>query len=340
MEKLLITGASGFIGQALIRELKSTRRFEIYAMTSGRRNVSFPLCVKQINLDMTDSSLLDRCISEIQPSVLIHLAWQMQAKDYLNSSVNADWLSVSLNLMKAFAENKGRRFVFAGSSSEYGSEGVLPSTIGFSGFKESDTPRPSCLFGECKNAFGGIASKYLKGMGIEYAHARVFQVYGPGELSSHIVANAAISLIKGETYTCLTPNNLWDFVYIDDLASDLHDLICSDYTGFLNISGGSPIRIADMLHLVGAGIGREDLLVFENKNKPCFASYANVERMNKVLATPKRTVTRVGVNKTIEWLKAITIEEWFRWVRAQSQEGQKRLAYTLTKSLPVYQQRY
>jgi nucleoside-diphosphate-sugar epimerase len=305
MKKLLVTGAGGFIGKAVLAKLADAESLQIYALTRGARQFAQENVIT-LRLDLMELSAIDQLFAAVQPDMVLHLAWKMTAASDRFNLDNISWLRVSLQILHAFAASGGQRFVFAGSSSEYGGDGVCAAEDTFHGFGESAAAHPNCLYGECKLAFGCIAARILRHIGKEYAHARIFPVYGPGEFSQYaLTAAAAAAILGGAEFVGRAPNNLWDFVYIDDAAADLTRLLLSNFCGVVNIASGSPIRVGKLLRLLAAAAGRSDLLRLENLDQPGRILYGNTELMNKVLDNPKRTLMEQGIKNAVAWRKAL-----------------------------------
>ena len=171
MEKLLITGAGGFFGSAILTQLNG--KYEIIAATSGRRKSDFPECVQEETANLLDPQSIDQLLSKVKPDIVLHLAWGRQDGAARNSADNIAWLEASCKLLRAFIENGGRRFVFAGTSSEYESESglhqELPSAVQMS------------MYGETKKAFSDVARNYCQRAGIEFVDARFFTLYGEND---------------------------------------------------------------------------------------------------------------------------------------------------------------
>jgi nucleoside-diphosphate-sugar epimerase len=299
MKKLLITGASGFIGKHLTDEMAKSRLWEIYAVTGTKRDVNFPGNVRRIRANLLDLPWINDIFSEIKPDTVVHLAWQMTGAADRFSMTNISWLEASLRILKSFVENGGRRFLFAGSSSEYGGDGISAPPPDFGGFKESGAAKPVCLYGDCKNAFGVPASRLLAKIGCEYTHARIFPVYGPGEESLHAIPSAAAAFMNGEPFVCKAPNNLWDFVFIKDAVSRLSALAGNDFRGTVNITSGAPVRMRDMFSMIEKETGRKGLLRFENLEKEGKVLFGDAALMNEVFHNPKFTPLEQGIRETI-----------------------------------------
>ena len=110
---------------------------DIYCISrSARQNTSQ---VTWLQCDLFDKSQLEKCLEEVQPRVLIHLAWDVTPKKFWEAEENIAWLYHSVNLFRTFLKYGGKIFIGAGSIAEYDlSKPILQGTL------------PNTLYGSCK----------------------------------------------------------------------------------------------------------------------------------------------------------------------------------------------
>src|SRR5262245_25682090 len=117
MEKVLITGATGFLGRHCLAPLLA-RSAEVHA--AARSAAARPDSrVHAHSIDLLDNDQVSAMLAEIRPTQLLHLAWITTPGVYWTSPENPRWVAAGENLMRVFAANGGRRAVFAGSCAEY-----------------------------------------------------------------------------------------------------------------------------------------------------------------------------------------------------------------------------
>jgi nucleoside-diphosphate-sugar epimerase len=75
-KRILITGASGFLGQVVTIKLAMEEKWDIYAVTTGRRAISFPKNVTVICSDLFNEAKRIELMESIAPHILVHLAWE------------------------------------------------------------------------------------------------------------------------------------------------------------------------------------------------------------------------------------------------------------------------
>lgn len=112
---ILVTGASGFIGRAVV-PLLAARGDTIHAVSrSAPRPPGDGVRWHQADLLVDDVGAL---LDDIRPSHLLHLAWYTVNGKFCTAEENRLWVDASLRLLRAFAVNGGRRAVVAGSCAE------------------------------------------------------------------------------------------------------------------------------------------------------------------------------------------------------------------------------
>ncbi|MCI7126433.1 MAG: NAD(P)-dependent oxidoreductase [Agathobaculum sp.] len=295
--KVLITGASGFIGKAICTFAERNKDWDIYAWISGRRKVLLPDGIHVVTGDLRQPDRCDEIIQCVKPDVLLHLAWNLEDRNFLNNDANIQWIEVSLHLLRAFIKQGGRKFVFSGSSAEYGYEQEI--------CKEGIPGKPVDLYGLSKLKFEEIAEQFCKLHHVQFASLRFFSVYGPGEEHLlHVIPLAINQLLQGKHFVCKGPNNVWDYIYIDDAAQAAIQVMQSDFFGTINIGSGVGSSMRDVFVQLAEAIGRKDLLLFENEQATGKKLVADMTRMQE-LGYESSTKLQQGLLKTVMWWKTM-----------------------------------
>lgn len=296
MKKLLITGATGFIGRHALATAVC-KGYDVYAVTS-REPLPSTNDVKWVFLDLFDHKQIKQKISEIRPSHLLHFGWYTEPGKYWTSIENVKWVQASLELLMAFQQSGGERTVFAGSCAEY--------DWNYGYYSESVTPlNPSTLYGVCKNSLQRVVTQFSFQTGLNSAWGRIFFLYGPHENPQRLVPSVIHSLLKGNEAICSHGEQIRDFLHVQDVADAFVALLDSNNVqGPVNIASGNPVRIREVVMKIASKLRSENLVrlgaIPTSPNDPPLL-LADVKRLkNEVNWTPNLSLEK-GIDHTIEF---------------------------------------
>ncbi|HYD57567.1 MAG TPA: NAD-dependent epimerase/dehydratase [Burkholderiales bacterium] len=248
-ERLLVTGAAGFIGRACLSIL-SGGPFELHAV-SRRPRPNGPATWHPC--DLLDDAASDALIRKVRPTHLLHLAWIAEPGAFWTSPLNAQWLSASRRLVSAFYREGGMRAVCAGSCAEYGRSD--------SPCREDATPlAPATPYGAAKLAMYESLKDGARGAG--WAWARIFFPYGPGEPAGRFIPTVIGGLLGNGRVECTHGEQVRDFVFVEDVARALAALLRCEPSGDYNVGSGQGVRLRDVGFAAAAQIGGADRIDF------------------------------------------------------------------------------
>lgn len=297
MKKVLITGASGFIGRNTLNPLFE-KGYEVHAVSSklcksNDKKIHWHCC------NFMDFNQTDKLFKSLEPTHLMHFAWYLNPKDYKNAEENLQWVQASIEILKCFKKYGGQRLMFAGTCSEY------DSRYGY--LNEELTPLKSdCLYGTCKAGLHDIVEKYCSENNLSLVWGRIFYIYGPFENPLRVIPYIINKLLDGESAYCSHGNQIRDYLYIDDVADACVATFHSEMEGDVNIGSGKPVSLKEMFMKIAKIIDREDLISLgKYKTIPNEASFitADVQKLKEEIGwTPHYDLDR-GLTKTIQWWK-------------------------------------
>lgn len=295
MSRILVTGASGFIGRHCLPYL-TEQGFQVHGL--ARRPPKAPIASSVI---WHDQNLLrpgasDEIIRRVQPDYLLHLAWHTIPGQYWKAPQNVQWVRASLELLWAFEANKGKRVVMAGTCAEY------QQNAGEC-FEERTPLVPDTLYGTCKHGLERILQGFSRQTGLSSAWGRVFFLFGPFEHPSRVVAYVVRSLLQGKTALCSNGEQLLDFLYVKDVASAFVSLLMGECQGAANIGSGRPIALSDVLQEIGRQIGRPELIRLGaiQAGTGTRSLWANTQRLSREAGWRPNYELERGIEQTIEW---------------------------------------
>jgi nucleoside-diphosphate-sugar epimerase len=298
VSRILVTGASGFIGRRVVDRLVEAGH-EVHAVCreagGGAGLVSW---------HAADLLASPEVVADVQPETLVHLAWCTEHGKFWTAPENVCWVEASLALLRKFVAVGGRRAVMAGSCAEYdwtGTDGVL---------RERETPlRPATLYGAAKNGLQEIADAYARQEGLELAWGRVFFLYGPDEGRDRLFASVMRALLRGEPARTTDGTQIRDFLHVDDVGAAFAALAGSDVTGPVNIASGEGVALRDVVELIGQACGRPDLVqlgALPQRPGDPHMLVADVDRLSREVGFSPRVSLADGVAEMARELRLST----------------------------------
>jgi nucleoside-diphosphate-sugar epimerase len=318
MNKVLCTGASGFLGRHCL-PLLIQAGYEVHAVQSPTRALGHLGTARDDPtrsgihwhvVNLLEVNAVEHLLSQTRPTHLLHLAWAPAIPgQFWHTDENLSWVHTSLSLLQSFAAHGGKRIVTAGTCAEYdwsaGSHEGDP-------FHEQLTPlRPSTVYGTCKHALQLMTSVWTQQNDISSAWGRVFFTYGPHEYSERLVASVIRALLRGEPALCSHGEQIRDFLYILDLAAAFVALLESPVQGPVNMASGCAVTVKEIVCEVGAILQRPDLIRLGARpaplDEPTFV-VADTSRLNREVGWMPSSDLHCGLRQTVEWWKAQRIE--------------------------------
>ena len=216
MTKHIVTGAAGFIGTALCRELIDIGD-EVFAVVrpNSSKVSKLPQSSKLHICETTIDNLTEFVKQKkISADIFFHLAWNGTAgaerENFATQAVNIRYMQ---NILQASKICNCRKFVGAGSQAEYG---VVH------GIAKENTPlNPFMMYGAAKVAAYQMGRVLATQMGIDFLWSRIYSVYGAGENSGTLISYLVQTLTEGKTPELSHCENMWNFLYVDDCAKIL-----------------------------------------------------------------------------------------------------------------------
>lgn len=292
--KVLVTGASGFIGRHCVAQLQA-KGYEVHAVSSAIRQATPGITWHSADLlaDGEAAGLMRR----IRATHLLHLAWCTEPGKYWAALENFDWIRASLAMVQAFTESGGQRLVAAGTCAEYDwhGDGICA---------EATTPLlPGTLYGSSKHAVQLLLAAWSRQTGLSSAWGRVFSLYGPHEYPQRLMASTITSLLDGNTASCGNPGLVRDYLHAEDVASAFVALLESELAGPVNIGSGSGVALGDIVAAIGQKLGAADRVrlppISALSTEPALL-VADTNKLALTGWTPKFDLDR-GLDDTIAW---------------------------------------
>jgi nucleoside-diphosphate-sugar epimerase len=298
MKRVLLTGASGFVGHHCLEPLLA-RGYEIHAVSSRPQPASAAVTWHQADL-LADLHAGAGLVKEIAPTHLLHLAWYVIPGKLISAPENFAWVTSSFELIRQFAVQGGRRLVGCGSAYEYDwsygycSERLTPAV-------------PNTVYGSCKRALHLMVQSYAEQTGLSAAWGRPFFLYGPNEQQDRLVASVIRSVLRGEAARCSHGRQIRDYMHVQDVASGMVALLDSDARSVVNVASGQATSLREIVLTIGRLLKRPDLIqlgaIPARANDAPFVVADNT-RLRDEVGWTQRFELEAGLRDTIDWWRA------------------------------------
>ena len=297
MKKVLLTGATGFIGRNCLAGLVKSG-YDVYAVAPDPIKEAGPK-IKWHSVDLLNDKQTEKLVADVGATHLLHFAWYAEPKKYWNSDENYKWVEASKVLLKGFHSNGGQRAVMAGTCAEYDWQ--------YGRCFENTTPLlPATVYGKCKHSLQTTLASFSDETGLSSAWGRIFFLYGPNEHPERLVSSVITSLLQDKNVSCSHGNQIRDFLHVEDVASAFVALLESDVRGPVNIASGRPLALRDVICKIGKKLGRPELIrlgdIPSSKDEPPLL-VAEVRRLRKEVGWAPEYDIDSGLDQTIEWWK-------------------------------------
>lgn len=335
---ILITGAAGFIGSNLVKELFNTVD-DIKIIGIDNMNDYYDVSIKEYRLeeinklnknfifikgDISDKETIDNLFNEYKPNVVVNLAAQAGVR---YSITNPDaYIKSNLigfyNILEGCRHNEVEHLVYASSSSVYGTNKKVPYST------DDKVDNPVSLYAATKKSNELMAHAYSKLYNIPSTGLRFFTVYGPAGRPDMAYFGFTNKLLKGETIEIFNYGNCKrDFTYIDDIVEGVkrvmqgapdkklgEDGLPIPPYAVYNIGNQNPENLLDFVdilqqELIDAGVlpnnydfeVHKKLVPMQAGDVP--VTYADTTPLEKDFGFKPSTPLRTGLRNFAKWYK-------------------------------------
>lgn len=279
--KILVTGATGFIGNYVIRELLAQNHEVIATSRSESKARSCDWCdrVRYIRFDLNDRKENLYEFFE-KPDRLIHLAWEGLPNYHERYHIEQN-LSNNYWFLKNLIESGLKQMTVAGTCFEYGMQ--------YGPLSEDLETSPHTAYGLAKDTLRKFVQQLPKNYEFDFKWLRLFYVYGKGQHPKSLISQLDSALENGmKSFQMSFGEQLRDYLKVEDLARILVRIALQDrISGIINCCSGRPISVRkmveDYLREKGQHIELE-LGFYPYPEYESMAFWGNPDKMNEALS--------------------------------------------------------
>jgi len=301
--KVLVTGATGFIGACLARYLVE-QGYDVHIFTRMASNTWRIADILNLltnhEVDLRNQSSVEQAIEDIRPQIIYHLAAHgtVVAQNDANALFESNFIG-TVNLLRSCEKVGFDCFVNTGSSLEYG----LKSEP----MEESDFMSPLGDYGVSKAASTLYCRSEAIGKELPIVTLRLFTTFGPWDDPKRLIPYVIKSFLRGKQPELSTPQSVRDFIFIDDILSAFSAVVKKPFRGdIFNIASGIQHPIGEVVaviqNIVGTGLRPLWGARAPQRAEPvkCIASIKKAE--TQIGWRPSMTL-RNGLVRTVEWMR-------------------------------------
>lgn len=329
MQKILVTGAAGFIGFNLSQRL-CAKGVEVLGIDN--MNDYYDVSLKEARLnelkkhnsftfvkaDLADDCAIDKIFTDFKPDIVVNLAAQAgvrysidNPRAYTNSNIVG-----FLNILEGSRNHDVKHLVFASSSSVYGANTKVPFAV------EDNVDHPISLYAATKKSNELMAHSYAHLYGLPCSGLRFFTVYGPWGRPDMAYFKFTNKIMNGEPIDVYNNGDMKrDFTYIDDITDGVERLInhtatpssgwndnspdpsCSNAPyRIYNIGNNNPVPLMNMIKTLERELDKKaEINMMPMQAGDVYETFADIDAIKNAVGFEPKTSLEEGLQKFVNW---------------------------------------
>jgi nucleoside-diphosphate-sugar epimerase len=302
--RVLVTGATGFIGSHLVKHLLKKN----CTVATLMRPSSDPWRIKDVQSkvkiiygDLAEIGQISNEVQNFSPDLVFHLGWHGASSSRFVDDPDQAFQNVpgSIELLRLIAMGDCQRWVGLGSVLEYGRYPVPIS--------ENLPPQPTTLYGISKLSTCYLTQKLCNIYKISFAWLRLFWAYGPADVPNRMIPYVILSLLQGKKPILTPGKQLWDYLFIEDVVEALWQVATNpNVEGIFNLGSGRVHTIKSIVERIRDMIDpRLPLGLGERAYGPeqIMHLQADISKLRRATSWAPKVNIEEGLRRTVSWFR-------------------------------------
>ena len=298
----IVHGGSSFLGKSFIRFNNSKKNILVLARKSS--NLSSLKNLSNLYIYRYENNLsvkLEVNKFDFSSSIFFEFSWYgvfgSERNDINQFKINIPLIISSVEFANYIS---CKHWVGVGSQAEYGN---YNKTI-----NENDICKPTTLYGKSKLFCSKLANELCLHYNINFSWLRLFSVYGPDDNQNWLIPYLINKMILGDTVNTTLGEQIWDYLYIDDVSRVFSKINVNESLGITNLSSSEKIRIKDLINIIKKITNSTSLINFGaiqyRKDQVMYMNGDNTKLKDNLSWTPK-TSLEYGLLQTINNIRKV-----------------------------------
>lgn len=308
MKKVIVTGANGFVGTWLVKELVSRDIKVIAVVRENAKNLEQIKNISGVEIVYNNLININDLVNKISNrdfDVFFHLAWSgSTGADRGNYKLQLKNVEYTVDAVNVAAILGCKKFVGAGTLAEYDCNAYIPL--------DGSTPNAVNCYGSAKIAAHYMSKAECNRLGVEHVWGYLSNTYGIGNRTQNFVNFASKTMITGKPADFTAGEQPYDFVYVSDTAKGLYYIGENGKNNHAYYIGSThPTKLKKFIYKIRDAVDSEIKLnlgavPFNGVELP--ASVFDCSKLVEHTGYEPEVSFEEGIKKTVEWLK-IEIKE-------------------------------
>ena len=299
---LIVHGGSSFLGKSFIKFIQSRKNIFLIARKSS--NLSPIENLSNLYIYRYDDILNTQIVLnkfDFSSSIFFEFSWHgvfgSDRNDINQFKINIPLIISSIEFANYL---NCKHWVGVGSQAEYGN---YDKSI-----FEDDICNPQTLYGKSKLYSSKLACELCAHYNMNFSWFRLFSVYGPDDNQNWLIPYLINKMISNETVDTTLGEQVWDYLYIDDVSKAFSKININESLGIVNLSSATEIKIKDLINKIKKLINSKSIINFGaikyRKDQVMYMNGNNTKLKDKLNWSPEISL-EFGLMQTIKNIRKL-----------------------------------